>query len=68
MAVRDVQAPRFRAEEKTKKAGVTLADLYELVDKAREAGLNPETVVLADYYVLGTPKGRNGNVLKWLEA
>lgn len=68
MAVRDVQAARFRAEEKAKKAGLTLADLYELVDKAREAGLDPETPVLGDYYVMGAPKGRDGYVTKWLEA
>lgn len=67
MAVRDVQAPRFRAEEKSKKAGLKLADLYELVDKAREAGLDPEADVLGDYYVMGAPKDRNGYRIKWLE-
>lgn len=68
MAVRDVQAPRFRAEEKSRKSGLTLADLYELVDKAREAGLDPEAVALCDYYVMGTPKGRTGYIIKWLEV
>jgi len=67
MAVRDVQAPRFRAEEKAKKTGVRLADLIELVDRAREAGIDPETVVLGDYYVLGAPRGRRGCIIKWLE-
>ena len=68
MAVRDVQAPRFRAEEKSRKAGLTLADLYELVDKAREAGLDGDTLVLAEYYVMGTPKGREGYRAKWMEV
>lgn len=68
MAVRDIQTPRFRAEEKTKKAGLTFADLCELVDKGREAGLDPETAILGDYYVFGTPQGRQGVRIKWLEV
>ncbi|MFF8406900.1 hypothetical protein ACF06P_35395 [Streptomyces sp. NPDC015684] len=68
MAVRDVQTPRFRAEEKSRKAGVTFADLCELVEKGRAAGIDPAAVVVGDYYITGTPKGRDGYRTKWLEV
>ncbi|MEU6552112.1 hypothetical protein ABZ915_17775 [Streptomyces sp. NPDC046915] len=68
MAVRDVQTPRFRAEEKSKKSGVTFADLCELVDKGRAAGIDGESQVLGDYWVWGTPQGREGYIAKWLEV
>lgn len=59
----------FRADEAEKRAGITFADLCELVDRGREAGTAAETVVSGDTWIRGSlPKGRNGYRLKFIEV
>jgi hypothetical protein len=58
---------QIRVTEANKKSSLTFKDLCDLVDKGREAGVEPGTVVAGDTYVTHV-KGREGYVLKYLEV
>lgn len=69
MAVRPTdQTVQLRAEEEKRKEGLTFKDLCELVDKGRERGIDPNALVLGDYWIRNRIDGRDGYRPKWLEV
>lgn len=61
------QEPWLRADETAKKQGLTFGDLCALVDKGRELGVDPTTVVLGDYWISNKVPNRAGYRARWME-
>ncbi|MCI3277529.1 hypothetical protein [Streptomyces cylindrosporus] len=57
----------LKVTEKSKRDGITFAELCELVDKGRELGVDPSTLVSGDTWIRNRPGDREGYRLRYLE-
>lgn len=60
--------PHYRATEGSRKQGITFSDLCELVDKGREANIDPSAPVLGDTWLRNQVKDRDGYRVRWIEV
>lgn len=62
------QAAQVRADETSRKQGLTFGDLCAIVDKGRELGVDPTAVVLGDHWLGNKVPDRNGYRMRWMEV
>jgi hypothetical protein len=61
--------PRIRADETSRKTGITFNDLCELVDRGREAGVDQSAPIFAETWSFkNAPSGRKGVRVRFLEV